>query len=571
MRSALSPVRLLRALFPLVVLLALACVGCAAETLEESASSRSASSEGPAAKQAADELKVAVEKKDATDARLGRALARVSPMITVEQNRAFVNAFQALPDVRAVSADYHARASALDAELRRILARDSELSAVMDGLTLEGTDYIVYGPDQLFEGFALLAQSPSASGALAFAARLLAGDPKLAAVRASDREIVERILVPALPGAYLEQLLASGSNERATSRTKEILRAGGSKLRSVASWLDTHNKLTGNDITADTIQVSGRSVGQALRGVAAVMAIWELGGDLARGDVDAVIQGFVKGGPGAIGGLAQATSLFRRVLLGIDETPLADVIVKYSGNLAKGISFVSTIFSLIENAGQWNEGVAAKVRVAGDLVALGASVLVLLSAGGPAGPVLATVAVGIHLLADWLESRAIAAEERRDLVACLPATGVGAVLVDRMVGSHPALVRILTETVKLSPADLQWFMTVYPEAVAKDSYTPLQYIGVQVAQKIFDLDGAETRAMLAAVVGSETDAQKKTQMLDVFLRGLEYGQGWNGDITRAQALSWLDREATSDTSGRAADRALREAAFRNGRAYLAAR
>ncbi|MBX3215804.1 MAG: hypothetical protein KF850_27445 [Labilithrix sp.] len=571
MRSALSPVRLLRALLPLLVLLALTCVGCAAETFEDSASSRSASSEGPVAKQAAEKLKAAVEKKDATDVRLGRALARVSPMITIEENRRFVSAFQALPDVRVVSADYHARASALDAELRRILSRDSELSAVMDGLTLEGTDYIVYGPDQLFEGYALLAQSPSASGALAFAARLLAGDPKLAAVRASDREIVERILIPALPGTYLQNLLTSGSNERATSLTKEILSTGGSKLRSTARWLDTHNKLTGNDITADTIQVSGRSVGEALRGVAAVMAIWELGGDLSRGDVEAVIQGFVKGGPGAVSGLAQATSLFRRVLLGIDETPLADLVVKYSGNLAKGISFVSTIFSLIENAGQWNEGAAAKVRVAGDLVALGASVLVLVGASGPAGLVLGTVAVGIHLLADWLESRAIAAQERSDLAACLPATGVGSVLVDRMLGSHPALVRILSETVKLSPTDLQWFMTVYPEAVASDSYTPLQYIGVQVAQKLFDLDGAETRGMLTAVIGSESDAQKKTQMLDMFLRGLEYGQGWNGDITRAQALSWLDREATSDTSGRAAERALRQAAFRNGRAYLAAR
>ncbi|MBX3204999.1 MAG: hypothetical protein KF764_08010 [Labilithrix sp.] len=568
---ALAPLRLLRSLFPLLVVLALACVGCADEAFEDSASSRSASSEGPVAKQAADKLKAAVEKKDATDVRLGRALARVSPMITVEQNRAFVNAFQALPDVRAVSVDYHARASALDAELRRILASDSERAAVTDGLTLAGTDYIVYGPDDLFDGYALLAQSPSASGALSFAARLLAGDPKLAAIRASDKEIVERILIPALPGAYFEKLLTSGSTTQATSLTKQILSTGGSKLRSVARWLDTHDKLTGNDITADTIDVSGRSVGEALRGVAAVMAIWELGGDLARGDVDALIQGFVKGGPQAVGGLASATSLFRRVLLGIDETPLADKIVKYSGNLAKGISFVSTIFSLIDNAGQWNESVAAKVRVAGDLVALGASVLALLSVGGPAGPILATVAVGIHLLADWLESRAIAAQERSDLVACLPSTNVGTVLVDRMLGSHPALVRILTETVKLSPTDLQWFMTVYPEAVAKDSYTPLQYIGVQVTQKLFDLDGGETRGMLAAVVGAESDAQKKTQMLDMFLRGIEYGQGWNGDITKAQALAWLDREATSETSGRPAERALRQAAFKNARAHLATR
>ncbi len=566
-----SPLRLLRILFPLLVLLAIACAGCADEGFEDADSSSAATTDLPAAKVATDQLKEAVAKKDATDVRLGRALARVSPMITTEQNRAFVNAFQALPDVHEAAAGYHKSAAALDAELRRILASSSERAALMSGLErpVPGRAPVtVYGPKDVFQSYALLAQSPSASGALTFAMRLLADDPALAAVKATDEEVIDRILVPALPGTYLEKLLASGSNEKATDLTKEILSKGGAKVRSVAGWLDKHNKLTGNDLTADTINISGRSVGQALRGIAALMAIWELGGDVARGDLDATIQSFVKGGPQAISGLADATSLLRRVLLGIDETPLAAQVVKYSGHLAKGISFVSSVFTLIQDAGQWNESVAAKVRVAGDLVALGASVLVLLSVGGPAGPILATVAVGIHLLADWMDGRAIEEQERRDLGACLPVTGLDSVMVQRMIDAHPAQVRVLTETVKLSPADLQWFMKVYPEAVDKNSYTPLQYIGVQVAQTIFALDGAETKAMLAAVAGSEKDAQRVTLMMDMFLRGIEFNQSWNGGLTKPQALAWLDSEGAS-TMSRPEERDLRRTAFRNARAYLA--
>jgi len=566
-----SPLRLLRLLFPLLVLLAIACAGCADEGFEDADSSSAAATDLPAAKVATDQLKEAVEKKDATDVRLGRALARVSPMITTEQNRAFVNAFQALPDVHEAAAGYHKSAATLDAELRRILASSSERAAVMSGLKrpVPGRAAVtVYGPKDVFESYALLAQSPSASGALTFAMRLLADDPALAAIKATDQEVIDRILIPALPGTYLEKLLATGSNEKATDLTKEILSKGGAKVRSVAGWLDKHDKLTGNDLTADTINISGRSVGQALRGVAALMAIWELGGDVARGDLDAAIQSFVKGGPQAISGLADATSLLRRVLLGIDETPLAAQIVKYSGHLAKGISFVSNVFTLIQDAGQWNESVAAKVRVAGDLVALGASVLVLLSVGGPAGPILATVAVGIHLLADWMDGRAIEEQERRDLAACLPVTGLDRVMVQRMIDAHPAQVRILSETVKLSPAALQWFRGVYPGAVDKNPYTPLQYIGVQVAQKIFDLDGTETKSMLAAVAGSEKDAQRVTLMMDPFLRGIEFNQSWNGELTKPQALAWLDSEGASTTS-RPEERELRRTAFRNARAHLA--
>ncbi|MDF2693026.1 MAG: hypothetical protein K0S65_1409 [Labilithrix sp.] len=567
MRVDLPRLRLFRFLLLLLVAVALACVGCVGDASEEASSAAAATSRS-STKEAADKLKAAIEKKDTTDARLGRAVARVAPMLTPAQNRSFVTAFQAQPDVLAVSTDYHARAAALDTELRRLLANDAERVATLKRPAAGRGTVAAFGPKDVFEAYVLLAQSPSASGALQFAVNLLARDPDLAGIDASEEDIVERILIPALPGAYVEKLLTTGSNRQATSATKEILTAGGANLRSVAGWLDTHNKLTGNDLTASTIRVSGRSVGTALHAVAAVMTIWELGGDLTRGDIDAALQTFVDGGPAAIGGVASALSVFRRVLLGVEESPLAAQVLKYAGHLGNGIGTIVNVMALAENAGNWNESPAAKVRIAGDIVALGASVLVLVGTTGPVGPILAGVALGIHLLADWLDSRALEQQEQRDLAACLPETGLDEVLIERIVDSHPALVRILSETVKLSPQDLQWLMSVYAEVVSRQSYQPLQFVGLQVAQVVFDLDGAETKAMLAAVIGSEKDPQDVTFMIDTFVRGLEYGQGWNGEQTKAQALEWLDRESAS-TTARPADRELRRAAFRNGRAFLA--
>jgi hypothetical protein len=144
-------------------------------------------------------------------------------------------------------------------------------------------------------------------------------------------------------------------------------------------------------------------------------------------------------------------------------------------------------------------------------------------------------------------------------------------MVERLMNASAALVRILSEDVKLAPADLQWLISVDEEVVASNSYQPpLQFIGLLVTQKIFALDGAEMAAMLRSVKGTETDPQEVTFMIDTFLRGLEYGQGWNGDLTKAAALRWLDTEGAS-TLSRAEERELRRTAFRNGRTYLASR
>lgn len=563
--------RLLPALF--AVLFAVFAIGCSADTLEEEKRSTHAATTS-AAKDAATALEQAVQKKEATDQRLGRLIARVGPMMTAEQHRQFVKAFQALPDVAATSADYHARAIALDTELTRILSNDTELAKVMAGIT-ERTPVgrgavarLVYGPQDVFNDYAMLAETPYATGALKFSIRLLTKDARLARIHASNEDIVNKILLPALPGTFLENLLRSGSTREAKHAVAEILKLGGEQCSVAADWIEQYNDLTGSDVTADTVLVSGASVGEGLRTIAGIIAIWDLGANLARGDVDAAIQSFVDGGPTAITGVASAASLFRRVILGVEETPLADKVIAASGRIATGIGVIVSVFTLAEHLGKWNDGLDQKVRVASDVVAIAAGVLCLVSTG-PVGPILAVAAMSLSFVADWLQGRAIEEQERADLTACLPKTGIPANVIATMMDANPDMVRILAQDVKLAPEQLQWLITVDDWAVsAKGPALPLRYIGLQVAQNIFSLDSAEVQAMLTAAIGNETRPEVVRYMVDAVLRGMEFDFAWNGDLSKAEALAWFDAQVNSDfVDGDV--KPYWQKAYRGARGYLA--
>jgi len=228
-----------------------------------------------------------------------------------------------------------------------------------------------------------------------------------------------------------------------------------------------------------------------------------------------------------------------------------------------------TAIQLWNDAGKWHDSMDAKVRVFGDIVALGASILVLAGAG-PIGPILGAVAMGIHFLADWLEGRRLAETERADLAACLPAAGISAKLTQAMIESSPVLVRILAKEVLLGPADIQWVLETDPTIVSEKSYTPMRFIGLQVAQIIFALDRGETMGMLRAAVGAETDAQKAEYKLDMFLRATEFGAGFRGDMTKAEGLAWLNAEADSPLVREGETRTLYRSALLGASAYLAA-
>lgn len=526
-------------------------VGCADASLGEAGTSAAAATDPGTAREA---LEKAIERKDATDVRLGRALGRVGAMLTAEQYRAFVRGFNQLPDVAAIEADYHARSSALAIELDAIAA---------DPMAVEE-----YGARRLFDGYVLLATTPAARSSLVFATRVLAGGLTVRGLGADD--VVEQLLGPALAPAFLANLFEKGSADEAVAATTSVLSKGGSTCLSIANWLQQHKPLDGSDLVAERIGISSGTTVQALRTIAGLIAIWEIGSDLVSGDVNAALQQFLDSGPNAVAGIAGGVSLFRRLVLGIESTPFAEQVVRWSGKVAQGIAVVLNAIQLWNDAGKWHDSVEAKVRVVGDVVALGASILVLVGAG-PVGPILGVVAIGIHLFADWLEDRRLAEQEQADLVACLPLAGIDATLTQTMVDSSPALITVLARDVKLGPADIQWLLVTDPIIVSEASFAGVRFIGLQVAQIIFELDAAETMALLRAVVGTEADKRNAEYRLDTFLRGIEFGMSFNGGLTKAQGLEWLRAEADSPYLQETDEKALHSAAFLGAASYLATR
>jgi hypothetical protein len=323
----------------LSLLITLPLTGCGDHWGDGSESSADALTEtstaAPPVKGAVASLKTAIEEDAAVDARLSHALTRIGAMITPEQHRSYARAFEQLPDVKATRASYHNAAKLLDGELAKLLATDATTAEVMAGLKQRMpvggrgavADVVVFGPQDLFDAYALLATTPYALRALQFGQRLIDQDPRLANVNAqvSQEDVAERIIMPGLPGTYLDQLVRLGSSEAAVRQLKLVL-GQGPRLRVVANWLDKHIATDTSDPTMDRISIGGKNIAEALHTVAAIMVIWELGVDLSRGDIDSALQTIVLGGPTAVGGVAHAVSLLRRLLVGAPTTEIAEKI-----------------------------------------------------------------------------------------------------------------------------------------------------------------------------------------------------------------------------------------------------
>ncbi|MFO0742283.1 MAG: hypothetical protein U0270_40795 [Labilithrix sp.] len=533
-----------------LLFLALALVGCADAGVEQVASNAGAATDTTAARTAVSDLEDAIEKKEEVDTRLGRAVGRAGGILTAKQQADFVRAFNELPDVTQIEQNYQAKAQNLATEL--------------DKVKVDPEAVRTYGARKLLDAYAKVARTPQAIVAMKFGTDVLSRRVVLQGVK--DDEILEKVLGPALAGGYLAALFETGSVEQATNQTIGVLETGTGTALQIASWLQKYNAFHDTDVLARSLNISSDATLQGLRTIAGLIAIWKLGDDIARGQAEQLLQDFLASTPTAVTGIASATALFRRVVMGIEKTPLADSVVKWSGKIAVGIGIITNGLALWHDAGKWNDSLDDKVRVVGDVLAIGASILVLVGAG-PVGPILATVAIGLSFFADWLEDRRLARQEQADIAACLPKTGLDAKLVKTILDAEPALLRVLVEDVKLGPADVQWLLTVAPQAASLEDAPPLRFLGIRITQKIFDLDSKETAELLHAARGAERREAEGAVQLDAFFRALDFG-GIRGDMTRAEALDWFDNYAVipSMTEPRLS---LVTAAVKGARGYLA--
>jgi hypothetical protein len=501
-------------------LLLVTLIGCAQVPGEATGSNAGASTDTTGVKTAISDLQTATDKKADTDARLGRALAAVGGVLTAKQQSAFVQAFNAQPDVAQVYGDYHTMATQLATELAKVTA-DAELTKT-------------YGPTKVLAGYALLAKTTEGAAALQFGTDVLGGRIVLDGV--TSDQITEQVMGPALAAAFLQNLIKEGKVPSAMTETINVLKSGNNWCMTIVGWLQRFNTFKDTDFSA----ITSTTTIESLRTIGGIIAIWQLGDDVFEGDPQKTITDFLNTGPAAVSGVTQGIAMYSRYIVGAQATPIADSVMMYAGKIATGIGIVMNALALLHDAGKWNDGLDAKMRVLSDVISIGACVAVLVSTG-PVGPALALVAVGVSFFADWLQNRRLEAQEQKDLAACLPTTDLPAALVKTILASDPSIMKEMAEDAKLAPEDSQWMMTVDPNiANANSDGPPLQFVGLQVIEQIFKLDPQHTGEFLHASLGDDattitTDSALK---LDVLLHTLDAGE-IRGDMTRDQVLDWF--------------------------------
>lgn len=207
MQSLLS--RLLpRRRWALAVLVGLLVVGCAdtAERSDQTTDELRAPAEWmalPDVRRASYALQDAAARVEETDARLARQMAQIGLALTDEQRQRYATAFFALPDVSETHRSFITAAGTLDRELGKLVSTHlAEVMRTVWGGVLSADHY---GPSELYADYKLLAGSPVATGALAFAVCVAAKDRAYANVRVSREQVESEILGPALPAALVEQ------------------------------------------------------------------------------------------------------------------------------------------------------------------------------------------------------------------------------------------------------------------------------------------------------------------------------------------------------------------------------
>jgi hypothetical protein len=500
--------------------------------------------------QAVSNLRDAIDARDEMDAALARQLSQIGDALTPDQQRAYARAFAALPDVQRTTTTYERSAAALDAALRAIVSSPQKLASVGHPAIYQGWAYMPATDGGLYDAFKLLAQTRYAATSLRFAAHVLGGDPAYAMVTASHKQVVKDLVLPALPLAFASALVAKGSSVSALADLKDMLDAAHGKAEQAVKWIERYRTFTGAyETNPDLVKIEDQPVGKALHAVGAVLAIWEVGDGvtaLTRGNAEEALRHFVKGGPDSVSAVAEATSAYRHIVLGVDKTPLAEGVVKVAGKVGAALGVVASVINTLGDLQKWNASDDAKVRVLGDLVGVGAGLLALVGAG-PAGLAVGGIGLGIGLFADFLRDQRISTQDRDQKRACMPMVfprDPG--LAHTIAAADPLVIRTLSD-MWMRGVDIQRVASLDPDAFTNEMRRPMpiQWVGLEVTREIFTLTGAEMATLLERVAGSETDANRRAYKVDFFLRYIGMAADYTGDMTVASGVSWLHAQAST--------------------------
>jgi hypothetical protein len=527
--------------------LAVSCAtvsGCAAEAASEGKSAPSPlSADGQRAR---DGLEQAKSARDEQNASLARQMSQIGKTLTEDQQRTYAQAFEALPQVQATTTIFEVSAAALDHELRSIMTNPA---------TLASTLLAPWDDGGMYDSVKLLVDTRYAPTALLFAAHVIGGDPAYRNLGVSKDQVINDIVIPALPAALASLIVQYGGADEAIAQLKEILSSAQEQCSQLIDAIETFQDLTGaSDLNPDAVKIGDTSVGKAVSAAGAVLAFWDVAdgvSDLARGNARKALEEFATGGPASVEALAQATGAFRRIMFGIEKTPLANRVVAIASKVGAAVAVVASILQTFDDLKQWNASDDAKVRVLSDIVSVGAAALTLVGFA-TGGVVLGFVAIGIMLFADFLQDQRLSAEDLQEKTACLAKVfPYDPLLAQTLVKADPAEVQELSDTLGMSPSAIQSVALMYPNGLTDEQFPamPARWIGLEVMQSIFSLKGDAFATVIQKVANGEPDTLRRNFKVHFFLAYLAIASDWDASMitSKADAVSWLRNQANSDT------------------------
>lgn len=510
-------------------------------------------------------------------------LAQLAPALTDAQVQAYAEAFAALPAARSARAAYVGSAQRLAATLEEVAGDRALLEAM-----------VTFEPGQLVAAHVDLAKTPAAGATVRFVGRVLgarAGSP-YRRLR-DDAEAVVRVrymLYDALPSAVFEALVrqhragASPSATAAAAIDQVSADLGGSRGAAAAVVAALQRYKTQRQVFSGSEDVTfeGVQLGEPLRQVAAILAIWNAGGSpesssprTGGNEVARNLRTAVQSSPTAVRAVAEGANRMRLAMGGTEQAWLRGV-AQSARVVGMGMNFALAAFDTLASLSSIDSD-ADRARLVGNGFSLLAATLAMSPVAWAAVP-LAAAAMGIKLYATHLANRELRELHREEKRACLGTFIADQEVVDALSEAHPRHLARLGTQLAMEPDAVQWLAARLHRGPAgyQSSFWPgitstrnNDLRALTVADQVFRLTPEENEGLVRAIAGTGTADAQRAALWMVFgvLEFQGNASGWQEGITRARALEVLDERAALDVGGEALAPHAR-AGFQRARSYL---
>jgi hypothetical protein len=498
--------------------------------------------------------KEAHEAVQASDERLAQELGFVAPLLSADESQGFVRAYESQSRVQQLR---KARLESLrelllrtvepievrDAggakELKPAIGATAAMGRVGGAIESRGLGSV---PQRVYRAYAMLANSAEgAVHALYFADHVLAGDRTPILREGTRYELDYRILAERATGlsgeAAVDQVIREILVPALVQRTLAIWGArdlasamGAPRKEDVESILSPAVKLRARlasltvSATMDAIAKVLNAKGPALSESAKKLQ-WLVTTDPTTGFGRAVLVVSVMGGMMrasdawqqedhrkavmAIAGVSPDIALVLAQVAQVSKSSLA-LGTRLAGAATKLTPFVGVALMAVTTYDDWRNfnpetHVASSLALAGDIIALGGFVAALFPPAAVAAAITVAVGTAIKLVADFVKAAETRAAMFADLRAHRATLNLDETTLARLEAASDQSLGFLATDLRLGRDDLRAVLAQYPVLLQAG----IEAFAFEKLVTIYDLDSAQSRALLQAVANTQPAAQEQ--------------------------------------------------------------